>query len=84
RHEPHVALDPLLPAPEFGRITLHGPPGTPTLIRRGHLVDGVRSVDSPLRKVAGLPGAFDNIQQNNSGRREWVTLYVLCNHASAA
>ncbi len=30
-HEQHVALDTLLPAPEFGRITLHGPLDQPTL-----------------------------------------------------
>lgn len=30
-HEQRVALDTLLPAPEFGRITLHGPLDQPTL-----------------------------------------------------
>ncbi|MFP1591729.1 hypothetical protein ACLB1M_18515 [Escherichia coli] len=30
-HEQHVALDTLLPAPEFGRITLHGPLDQPTV-----------------------------------------------------
>ena len=48
-HEQHVALDTLLPAPEFGRITLHGPLDQPTLKRLVHLVYDVRRDDAPLR-----------------------------------
>lgn len=33
--EQHVALNTLLPAPEFGRITLHGPLDQPTLKKAG-------------------------------------------------
>lgn len=33
--EQHVALETLLPAPEFGRITLHGPLDQPTLKKTG-------------------------------------------------
>ncbi len=39
-HPQQVALDTLLPAPEFGRITLHGPLDQPTLKRLVHLVYG--------------------------------------------
>ena len=37
-HPQQVALDTLLPAPEFGRITLHGPLDQATLKRLAHLV----------------------------------------------
>jgi erythronate-4-phosphate dehydrogenase len=52
-HPQQVALDTLLPAPEFGRITLHGPLDQATLKRLVHLVYDVRRDDAPLRKVAG-------------------------------
>ena len=51
-----VALDTLLPAPEFGRITLHGPLDQATLKRLVHLVYDVRRDDALLRKVAGIRG----------------------------
>lgn len=53
-----VALDTLLPAPEFGRITLHGPLDQATLKRLVHLVYDVRRDDALLRKVAGIPGSL--------------------------
>lgn len=62
-HEQHVALSTLLPAPEFGRITLHGPLDQPTLKRLVHLVYDVRRDDAPLRKVAGIPGEFDKLRK---------------------
>lgn len=62
-HEQHVALDTLLPAPEFGRITLHGQLDQPTLKRLVHLVYDVRRDDAPLRKVAGIPGEFDKLRK---------------------
>ncbi|HGW3884395.1 TPA: 4-phosphoerythronate dehydrogenase PdxB [Escherichia coli] len=83
-HEQHVALDTLLPAPEFGRITLHGPLDQPTLKRLVHLVYDVRRDDAPLRKVAGIPGEFDKLRKNYLERREWSSLYVICDDASAA
>lgn len=54
-HPQQVALDTLLPAPEFGRITLHGPLDQATLKRLVHLVYDVRRDDALLRKVAGIP-----------------------------
>lgn len=83
-HEQHVALDTLLPAPEFGRITLHGPLDQPTLKRLVHLVYDVRRDDAQLRKVAGIPGEFDKLRKNYLERREWSSLYVICDDASAA
>ena len=77
-YEQHVALDTLLPAPEFGRITLHGPLDQPTLKRLVHLVDDVRRDDAPLRKVAGIAGEFDKLRKNYLERREWSSLYVHC------
>ena len=77
-HEQHVALSTLLPAPEFGRITLHGPLDQPTLKRLAHLVYDVRRDDAPLRKVAGIPGEFDKLRKNYLERREWSSLYVMC------
>ncbi|QDD41171.1 4-phosphoerythronate dehydrogenase PdxB [Salmonella enterica subsp. arizonae] len=82
--EQHVALETLLPAPEFGRITLHGPLDQPTLKRLAHLVYDVRRDDAPLRKVAGIPGEFDKLRKNYLERREWSSLYVMCDDASAA
>ena len=79
-----VALDTLLPAPEFGRITLHGPLDQPTLKRLVHLVYDVRRDDAPLRKVAGMPGEFDSLRKNYLERREWSSLYIQCDDETAA
>jgi erythronate-4-phosphate dehydrogenase len=79
-----VALDTLLPAPEFGRITLHGPLDQATLKRLIHLVYDVRRDDAPLRKVAGIPGEFDKLRKNYLERREWSSLYVQCDDAASA
>ncbi|MDN8599349.1 MULTISPECIES: 4-phosphoerythronate dehydrogenase PdxB [Citrobacter] len=79
-----VALDTLLPAPEFGRITLHGTLDQPTLKRLVHLVYDVRRDDAPLRKVAGVPGEFDKLRKNYLERREWSSLYVMCDDAETA
>ncbi|MDU4095023.1 MAG: DUF3410 domain-containing protein, partial [Pantoea sp.] len=79
-----VALETLLPAPEFGRITLHGPLDQPTLKRLAHLVYDVRRDDAPLRKVAGQPGEFDRLRKQYLERREWSSLRVECDNAEAA
>lgn len=79
-----VALDSLLPAPEFGRITLAGPLDQPMLKRLVHLVYDVRRDDAPLRKVAGQPGEFDKLRKNYLERREWSSLNVQCDDATAA
>ena len=79
-----VALDTLLPAPEFGRISLHGPLDQPTLKRLVHLVYDVRRDDAPLRKVAGQPGEFDRLRKQYLERREWSSLRVECDNADAA
>lgn len=83
-HRQQVALDTLLPAPEFGRLTLHGPLDQPTLKRVAHLVYDVRRDDAPLRKVAGIPGEFDKLRKNYLERREWSSLYIQCDDAEAA
>ena len=79
-----VALSSLLPAPEFERISLHGPLDQPTLKRLVHLVYDVRRDDAPLRKVAGIPGEFDKLRKNYLERREWSSLTVECDDADAA
>ncbi|MDC0726298.1 4-phosphoerythronate dehydrogenase PdxB [Phytobacter diazotrophicus] len=79
-----VALDTLLPAPEFGRITLHGPLDQSILKRLIHLVYDVRRDDALLRKVAGIPGEFDKLRKNYLERREWSSLYVQCDDDLAA
>ncbi|VYU71927.1 Erythronate-4-phosphate dehydrogenase [Metakosakonia massiliensis] len=79
-----VALDTLLPAPEFGRITLHGALDEPTLKRLVHLVYDVRRDDALLRKVAGVPGEFDKLRKHYLERREWSSLYVQCDDPQAA
>ncbi|MEG1211742.1 MAG: 4-phosphoerythronate dehydrogenase PdxB [Leclercia sp.] len=79
-----VALDTLLPTPEFGRITLHGPLDQGTLKRLVHLVYDVRRDDALLRKVAGMPGEFDKLRKHYIERREWSSLYVMCDDAAAA
>ncbi|KGT91831.1 erythronate-4-phosphate dehydrogenase [Erwinia typographi] len=73
-----VALDTLLPAPEFGQITLHGELDQPTLKRLVHLVYDVRRDDAPLRAVAAIPGEFDRLRKNYLERREWSSLRVQC------
>jgi erythronate-4-phosphate dehydrogenase len=73
-----VALDTLLPAPEFGQITLHGELDQPTLKRLVHLVYDVRRDDAPLRAVAAIPGEFDRLRKNYLERREWSSLQVRC------
>ncbi|RXX32051.1 4-phosphoerythronate dehydrogenase PdxB [Klebsiella aerogenes] len=83
-HPQQVALDTLLPAPEFGRITLHGPLDQATLKRLVHLVYDVRRDDAPLRKVAGIAGEFDKLRKNYQERREWSSLYVQCSDEKAA
>ncbi|MDK9358297.1 4-phosphoerythronate dehydrogenase PdxB [Lelliottia sp. V106_10] len=79
-----VSLDSLLPAPEFGRITLHGPLDESSLKRLVHLVYDVRRDDALLRKVAGILGEFDKLRKNYLERREWSSLYVICDDADAA
>lgn len=73
-----VALDTLLPAPEFAQITLHGELDQPTLKRLVHLVYDVRRDDAPLRAVAAIPGEFDRLRKNYLERREWSSLRVQC------
>ena len=79
-----VALETLLPAPEFGQITLRGELDQPTLKRLVHLVYDVRRDDAPLRKVADVPGEFDRLRKNYLERREWSSLRVQCNSESTA
>ena len=79
-----VALDTLLPTPEFGRLTLHGPLDELTLKRLVHLVYDVRRDDALLRKVAGMPGEFDKLRKHYHERREWSSLYIMCDDADAA
>jgi len=79
-----VALDTLLPTPDFGRITLHGPLDQGTLKRLVHLVYDVRRDDALLRKVAGIPGEFDKLRKHYVERREWSSLYVMCDDPAAA
>ncbi|QKJ87965.1 Erythronate-4-phosphate dehydrogenase [Paramixta manurensis] len=79
-----VALDTLLPPPEFGRITLHGPLDQATLKRLVHLVYDVRRDDAPLRKVAAIAGEFDRLRKQYQERREWSSLHVQCDDAGAA
>lgn len=79
-----VALDTLLPAPEFGRITLYGPLDQSTLKRLVHLVYDVRRDDAPLRKVAAIAGEFDKLRKNYPERREWSSLFVQCDDLQAA
>jgi len=76
-----VALESLLPAPEFGSITLRGKLDQPTLKRLVHLVYDVRRDDAPLRKVAAKPGEFDRLRKQYEERREWSSLQVNCDNA---
>lgn len=79
-----VSLDTLLPAPEFGTITLRGELDQPTLKRLVHLVYDVRRDDAPLRHVAAIPGEFDRLRKNYLERREWSSLRVQCDNAETA
>ncbi|MDE1184862.1 MAG: 4-phosphoerythronate dehydrogenase PdxB [Pantoea sp.] len=79
-----VPLESLLPAPEFGSITLHGKLDQPVLKRLVHLVYDVRRDDAPLRKVAAQPGEFDRLRKQYEERREWSSLQVICDDAGAA
>ncbi|RRZ94707.1 4-phosphoerythronate dehydrogenase PdxB [Erwinia sp. 198] len=79
-----VALETLLPAPEFGQIALRGELDQPTLKRLVHLVYDVRRDDAPLRKVAAVPGEFDRLRKNYLERREWSSLRVQCDSESTA
>lgn len=79
-----VALESLLPAPEFGSITLRGKLDQPTLKRLVHLVYDVRRDDAPLRKVAAKPGEFDRLRKQYQERREWSSLQVHCDDAETA
>ena len=79
-----VPLDSLLPAPEFGSVTLHGDLDQATLKRLVHLVYDVRRDDAPLRHVAAIPGEFDRLRKNYQERREWSSLQVLCDTPATA
>ncbi|WP_277977159.1 4-phosphoerythronate dehydrogenase PdxB [Pantoea endophytica] len=79
-----VALESLLPAPEFGSVTLRGKLDQPTLKRLVHLVYDVRRDDAPLRKVAAKPGEFDRLRKQYEERREWSSLQVQCDDAETA
>lgn len=79
-----VALESLLPPPEFSSITLHGELDQATLKRLAHLVYDVRRDDAPLRKAAGQPGEFDRLRRQYEERREWSSLQVICGNAASA
>ncbi|NIE70722.1 4-phosphoerythronate dehydrogenase PdxB [Pantoea sp. ICBG 1758] len=79
-----VALESLLPPPEFSSITLHGELDQATLKRLAHLVYDVRRDDAPLRKAAGQPGEFDRLRRQYEERREWSSLQVICDNAASA
>ena len=79
-----VALESLLPPPEFSSITLHGELDQATLKRLAHLVYDVRRDDAPLRKAAGQPGEFDRLRRQYEERREWSSLQVICDEAESA
>lgn len=80
----HVPLDSLLPAAEFGQITLRGKLDQATLKRLVHLVYDVRRDDAPLRRVAAIPGEFDRLRKTYQERREWSSLQVNCDDADTA
>lgn len=79
-----IVLNTLLPAPEFGRVTLHGELDQSALKRLVHLVYDVRRDDALLRKVAAQAGAFDRLRKNYQERREWSSLDVICDSSDAA
>ena len=78
-----VALDTLLPAPEFGRITLHGPLDQATL--KGWFIWCMMCAAMMRCCVKWRdPGEFDKLRKNYVERREWSSLYVMCDDAAAA
>ncbi|MTD42531.1 4-phosphoerythronate dehydrogenase PdxB [Erwinia sp. CPCC 100877] len=79
-----VALDTLLPTPDVVRLAVHGPFNQALLKRLAHLVYDVRRDDALLRHAAGRPGEFDKLRKNYAERREWSSLYVLCDDAATA
>lgn len=78
-----IALDTLLPVPEFRRVSLHGELDQPALKRLVHLVYDVRRDDALLRKVAAHKGEFDRLRKNYQERREWSSLEVMCDSREA-
>ncbi len=79
-----VALESLLPQPEFSTVTLHGELDQATLKRLVHLVYDVRRDDAPLRRVASQPGEFDRLRKQYEERREWSSLEVVCDNPESA
>lgn len=79
-----VSLAELLPAPEFGSITLSGKVTQSILKRLMHLVYDVRRDDAPLRAVATIEGEFDKLRKFYPDRREWSSLTVICDDAQSA
>ncbi len=79
-----VPLASLLPAPEFGEVTLRGELTEPKLLRLAHLVYDVRRDDAPLRRVAGKSGEFDRLRKFYEERREWSSLCVHCDNQATA
>lgn len=80
----HIALDTLLPTPEFASVTLHGKLDQSTLKRLVHLVYDVRRDDALLRKVAAVAGEFDRLRKHYQERREWSSLHVICDSEQTA
>jgi len=80
----HIALDTLLPTPEFASVTLHGKLDQSTLKRLVHLVYDVRRDDALLRKVAAIAGEFDRLRKHYQERREWSSLQVICDSEQTA
>lgn len=79
-----IALETLMPAPKFSVINLHGKLDQPTLKRLVHFVYDVRCDDALLRKVATKPGEFDRLRKHYQNRREWSSIHIMCDDASAA
>lgn len=79
-----IALDSLLPVPEFSQLQLNGPLDEGKLKRLMHLVYDVRRDDAPLRKVAGQAGEFDRLRKHYQERREWSSLRVRCDNSASA
>ncbi|MGV3346040.1 4-phosphoerythronate dehydrogenase PdxB [Enterobacteriaceae bacterium LUAb1] len=79
-----VALDSLLPEPEFGAVTHQGKLTQPTLKRLVHLVYDVRRDDAALRHVAGRVDEFDRLRSEYGVRREWSSLRVECDDPESA
>lgn len=83
-----VPLASLLPAPDFGELTLNGDLSRTldegVLLRLMHLVYDVRRDDAPLRRVAGQPGEFDKLRKFYQERREWSSLCIHCDDEATA